>query len=447
MAALVDVMTAPPEALPDQYSAAVGSLSHQVLTIFQSKGIPYVIMAQMATDGYTSLEDLADRWESIQEARQNAATDLCFRHTDRNGLFDQPTSARWAMRISQCVRQAQQLMGQAGGILPVGPGGRGVAVTTATGVPSLDALCDRRQILQLWVAEVRLPVPRLEDQGSDQLLKRQFKHCSQGEIGWIASKYIISALPEQDERPIKSNRKITVDGWEKEEEEETRKLPTTRRQLEHMHLIFRTNLLMAKLSFPSMPRLNVTHADLEDWYRWFWGKDIADRRPPPSEQTLLWAERNAWREIHNLVYGGMGLKEAMDQIRRDTLFWTREVYESVLRQKGTKGSTYPSSPSRPAKSKGRTPSWSPSQPQWNKAKSSPKGKTKGAMGAGKGKDSEWPSNWAKVSPKGVQFCRDHFLKKKCPGNCGRSHNCPVMKNNWVCNAAPSEHTPDQCPNR
>ena len=62
MAALVDVMTAPPEALPDQYSAAVGSLSHQVLTIFQSKGIPYVIMAQMATDGYTSLED---RWESI----------------------------------------------------------------------------------------------------------------------------------------------------------------------------------------------------------------------------------------------------------------------------------------------------------------------------------------------------------------------------------------------
>ena len=154
-----------------------------------------------------------------------------------------------------------------------------MAVTTATGVPSLDALCDRRQILQLWVAEVRLPVPRLEDQGSDQLLKRQFKHCSQGEIGWIASKYIISALPEQDERPIKSNRKITVDGWEKEEEEETRKLPTTRRQLEHMHLIFRTNLLMAKLSFPSMPRLNVTHADLEDWYRWFWGKDIADRRP------------------------------------------------------------------------------------------------------------------------------------------------------------------------
>ena len=72
---------------------------------------------------------------------------------------------------------------------------------------------------------------------------------------------------------------------------------------------------------------------------------------------------------------------------------------------------------------------------------------KGAMGSGKGKDSEWPSNWAKISPKGVQYCRDHFLKKKCPGNCGRSHNCPVLKNGWVCNAAPSEHNPEQCPNR
>ena len=91
---------------------------------------------------------------------------------------------------------------------------------------------------------VQLPIPRLEDQGSDALLKKQFKLCAQGEVGWIASKYIISALPDQDERPIKTTKKVTVDGWEKEEEEETRKLPTTRRQLEHMHLVFRTNLLI-----------------------------------------------------------------------------------------------------------------------------------------------------------------------------------------------------------
>ena len=105
----------------------------------------------------------------------------------------------------------------------------------------------------------------------------------------------------------------------------------------------------------------------------------------------------------------------MIQLRQDTLFWTREGYESVARQKGHKGTGGPDTPPRNAKAKGR--------------------------------HSDWPANWAKVSPKGVQYCRDHFLKKKCPGNCGRSHNCPVLKNGWVCNAAPSEHSPEQCPHR
>ena len=149
----------------------------------------------------------------------------------------------------------------------------------------------------------------------------------------------------------------------------------TQKQLEHMHLVFMTNLLMAILSFPSMPELNVTHRDLEDW--WFWGRDIADRHPTPTEQVLLYAERNAWREIHNLVYGGMGLKEAMTQIKPDTLFWTREVYELVARQKGNKGSAGPGSPAWTAKAKGKQPHYFPPQPQWNKSKGPPK------MGEGK----------------------------------------------------------------
>ena len=289
MAAVPDVLDAPPDAIPEQDKDQVGLLHQQVLTILLSKEMPYFIMARMAADGHRSVEDLADRWPTITEARNNAPADLQFRHTDRGGAFiTQEKTKHLAMRISQCVRQAQQLLGT-GGWRPAG------LMQTATQLaPSLDALCDRRQILQTWTTVVQLPIPRLEDQGSDALLKKQFKLCAQGEVGWIASKYIISALPDQDERPIKTSKKVTVDGWEKEEEEETRKLPTTRRQLEHMHLVFRTNLLMAILSFPSMPKLNITHGDLEDWYRWFWGKDIADRRPPPSEQVLLYAERNAW---------------------------------------------------------------------------------------------------------------------------------------------------------
>ena len=297
------MLDAPPDAIPEQYKDQVDLLHQQVLTIFQSKEIPYFIMARMAADGYRSVEDLADRWPTITEARNNAPADLQFRHTDRRGAFiTQEKTNHLAMRISQCVRQAQQLLGT-GGLNHGRVGPAGLMQTATQLAPSLDALCDIRQILQTWTTVVQLPIPRLEHQGSDALLKKQFKLCAQGEVGWIASKYIISALPDQEERTIKTSRKVTVDGWEKEEEEETRKLPTTRRQLEHMHLVFRTNLLMAILSFPSMPKLSITHRDLEDWYRWFWGKDIADRRPPPSEQVLLYAERNAWRNPQPGLWG------------------------------------------------------------------------------------------------------------------------------------------------
>ena len=53
---MAHVDTAPPEAVPDQYKESVGKLHNQVLTIFQHRKIPYVIMAQMADDGYVGLE-------------------------------------------------------------------------------------------------------------------------------------------------------------------------------------------------------------------------------------------------------------------------------------------------------------------------------------------------------------------------------------------------------
>ena len=172
---------------------------------------------------------------------------------------------------------------------------------------SLEALCDRRQLLGLWTQVVQLSQPRLEDQGSNVLRKKQFGLCSRGETGWLRSKHIISALPETDERPTKTNRRILVDGWKRRKKKQQENCP-----LREGSWITCTWCRMAMLAFPSMPKLNATYQDSEDWYRWFWGKDIADRRPPPTEITLLWAERNAWREIHNLVYGGQTLTEAMD---------------------------------------------------------------------------------------------------------------------------------------
>ena len=171
---------------------------------------------------------------------------------------------------------------------------------------------------------------------------------------------------------------------------------------------------------------------------WTWA---GGRRPSPPEQTLLMAERNAWREVHELMHGGMYLKEALDKVQNNSLFWMREVYERVISERA-KGKS--------KKGKDKKGSWGYPirQPQWEK-----KGKgsgDKGGKGKGKGKSkpSDWPSNWAFKNPKGLPFCRDYFIKKNCQGQCGRSHNCPVVNSEgWVCNAGPKEHKPENCPHK
>ena len=147
----------------------------------------------------------------------------------------------------------------------------------------------------------------------------------------------------------------------------------------------------------------------------------------------------------------------MLEIRADALFWTREVYERVPRP-GEKGPKGPSKGDKgdkgrpfarlPGKNwKGKQP-WSAPLPVFQPfLKQNGKGKdTPGKKGDHKGKGKElWPQNWSRNNPKGTPFCRDYHIKKQCAGNCGRSHNCPVTKDGWVCNAPPHEHSPENCP--
>ena len=105
----------------------------------------------------------------------------------------------------------------------------------------LDAVCDRKQILVDWDRCTQLPRPKLTHQGSDSFLKKRFKLCAHGEVGFFPMKNIISALPDADEKPTKTKRKATFDGWERVEEEE-QAFPTTRRQIEKMHVVIRNNL-------------------------------------------------------------------------------------------------------------------------------------------------------------------------------------------------------------
>ena len=363
----------PPEAIPPDQQEDVERLSKGLSVLLVSKQIPWRIQGELARQGYTTVEDLADRWDSPEEARNHGPRELDF--TEGNHGFTAQSTAFTAMRLLQAVRAARMLATIPGtahtqGALP--------RSTTPGGSP-LEISLDRRTLEETYMKTYKVSRPRLESQGSDALLKRRHRFIARGEIGFIQVKHLISALPEEGERPTKTSKRFTLDGWEGHEEEEVRSNPTTRRQLERMHMVFRTTLLMCTASAPQFANLCITKEELDSWYEWFYGEDIAGRSPPPSEAILLYAERNAWRKIHDMVHGGTTLSEALRTIKLDLLFWTREVYERVNKQTVKTIQT---------KGKGKTKvttrqATAPWQLQWMKPrKGEPKGKgtTKGTPG-------------------------------------------------------------------
>ncbi len=282
-----------------------------------------------------------------------------------------------------------------------------------------------------WVTQTGTPKPRLEYQGSDAFLKKQFKYCSKGEIGYFAPKHIVSALPEEGERPTKSHRKFTVDGCEKEEEEEERPNPQTRRQLERMHTVFRNNLLMCMLAFPQFQQFDLDKCDLDEWYDWFYGPEIAGRKPPPSECL----------EADLPIDGGWGHSQGCPEVNAGESTLLDPVYERIMFQQ----LRTPREPKGKGKGKGKGKTKMagkrclPGPPRVLPSGYKGGGKEKGHLKGGR--PSAWPANWALQSP---TSCRDFRLKHSCSGNCNRSHACPVRVNGWTCNG---DHSPDKCSNK
>ena len=78
-------------------------------------------MAKLAQDGYVTMEDLADRWDTAETARTAAPAELEFA---RNAHINEAQEKFIAMRIYQCVRRAKSAVehspGRYGG--PTSPG-------------------------------------------------------------------------------------------------------------------------------------------------------------------------------------------------------------------------------------------------------------------------------------------------------------------------------------
>ena len=244
-----DLSQIPPSDIPDALQDGIANLSAPLKQLLMMKSVPYLIQHRLGSENYVTVEDLADRWDSAQVARHKDQENLDSKQIT-NG-FTAASSGFAAMKLFQVVRAAKEMIQTHPSVLATpGPGpSRPLSLT--------EVLCERPQLEKEFSAKWGIPKPQYRDQGSDALLRRQYKFCSKGEIGFIHSKYIISALPEEGERPVKTRKKITVDGWEKEEEEEERAAPTTRRQLERFALGIQEHLVDVSGCLPPLSSIQL----------------------------------------------------------------------------------------------------------------------------------------------------------------------------------------------
>jgi len=450
-----------PSPIPNAYKDNVEKLENSVRNIFNCYAIPYSAQAKMAADGYTTLSDLADRWDTPEMAREKAFTAL-----GMEGL--QLTSDKkelQSMRLMQTVRRAKTLAAVGG------PAGAQVEMKTHTATSAgleVVVMQNKRETMEAqWRKCTGLEPPPLDEQGSDQMIKLQWTFCEQGQVGMMDLKKVVSALPEFKEldRPTRK-RQRDGNGIVTEFEEELGRMPYDKKQWERTLKIYKNNLLMTLFCFPQTTKFDVKKADLDDFYEYILGRNIALRDPEPPLRVLMSAERMAWREIVYRMHQGTTLGTALKDIRMDSLFWTREVYEKMQNQRGPQrsqwepwGGSPTRSPHKPWNSKG-----SPYQVQGGGKSKTKNGGFKGdgkdkdkGLGKGKNKDKNgkkskgdkedrWPATWAKKDPKGVLFCANYLFRRNCSGGCGRSHACPVLKaNGYICNNP--THAPEDCGSR
>ena len=76
------VLAVAPDECPDAQKDHVEKLHSSLKTLLIAKKIPWVVMAKLGEEGYVTIEDLGDRWNTPQEARDLGPRDLGPRELD-----------------------------------------------------------------------------------------------------------------------------------------------------------------------------------------------------------------------------------------------------------------------------------------------------------------------------------------------------------------------------
>eukprot|EP00971_Amphidinium_carterae_P263829 5234385-Amphidinium_carterae.1 len=356
------------------------------------------------------MADLADRWTDKAEARKSGPSDLGFA-VGSNG-HTEATSLHTAVRLGQAIVAAQERGKQRQELVASVEDTNARYILTSAVRTSMETLYQRKYHAR----------PPLELQGSDAFLGKLYKDIAKGSLSFYPLHKIQPYLPDIDPTPKTLKRKKGEEDDLDYEEEPPASWEAWRQRL----LVWRTSLLMSLVSHPHHAHLQIEMSDLEKLYGFLDGPEISRRSPAPSLHVMMRAERAAWRRISILLHEGQNLPSAIQQIRTDSLFWVREVYEHI-----------------------RTPSSSmqPIPPTKRQRMPTPQLASPG-KGSSKGKSKQKPlldmSRWGTHDSSGLEICRNyHFGICKVPEKCRRSHLCPILKPDGT--TCSGHHTAVTCP--
>ena len=86
-----DLTASPPSEIPDLLKEGIERLSSPLRNLLMSKAVPYLIQHRLGMEKYTSVEDVADRWDTAQAGRQHGPAAMGFRAGDHG--FNAESSA------------------------------------------------------------------------------------------------------------------------------------------------------------------------------------------------------------------------------------------------------------------------------------------------------------------------------------------------------------------
>ena len=210
-------------------------------------------------------------------------------------------------------------------------------------------------------------------------------------------------------------------------------------------MVFRTSLLMCVAANSQHSNLDISKGELDSFYDWLEGPEFGNH---PTHRVPLGrlrsAEREAWRKICLKVHERTGLSQALEEVRKDYLFWTPilmgdpgagQSATGEPRGKG-KGSKWKGKGGKPHRVKGKEkgpPVWTGARQSWQ----SGSGQSWQANQGGKGK-----GRWAR-SDGNREYCWA-WNKGSCRGNCNRLHRCcKTLRSGYPCNA---KHMATACRN-